>query len=261
MAYVVPPLAILLGIVALATPMYANAQAAVGVQLLALAGMTLLEGARPRVVAAAALGVVGAVLAARSDAAIVVGAVVVVVAVGVVALGWAPPKWAVVTAAAGALVAAAGGVVWLAGRESWPGRLTAGLSEVRHELWRDALALWREHPIAGGGPGWFVANSPLASSDADLAAAHSSVLQVAAEFGLVGVVGFALLLAAGIAVAARGPRGVAAIAIAAWAALGVHSMIDHLWEFPAVVLAAGLVLAWSGFGSSGAGRPVDSPPR
>ncbi|HMR12148.1 MAG TPA: hypothetical protein PKE42_00295 [Arachnia sp.] len=87
------------------------------------------------------------------------------------------------------------------------------------------------------------------------------MLQVAAEFGLVGVVGFALLLAAGIAVAARGPRGVAAIAIAAWAALGVHSMIDHLWEFPAVVLAAGLVLAWSGFGSSGAGRPVDSPPR
>ena len=33
---------------------------------------------------------------------------------------------------------------------------------------------------------------------------------------------------------------------AAWSALAVHSMIDHLYEFPIVVVLAGAVIGWAG---------------
>ncbi len=56
---------------------------------------------------------------------------------------------------------------------------------------------------------------------------------------------FAGLLVAGLAVAARGQRAAALIGMAAWTALGIHSAIDHLYEFPAVTFMAGLVLGWA----------------
>ncbi len=80
--------------------------------------------------------------------------------------------------------------------------------------------------------------------DPDLARAHSSVLQVGSEFGFVGLAIFGLFLLVGLLLAGRGDRASALIATAAWVGLGVHSTMDHLYEFVAVTLAGTVVLGW-----------------
>lgn len=42
-------------------------------------------------------------------------------------------------------------------------------------------------------------------------------------------------------------RPVAFIAVAAWAALGVHTSIDRLEDFPVVIFMGGVIRGWSGF--------------
>lgn len=142
---------------------------------------------------------------------------------------------------------AAAVIVWLGQLSTWPEWLNDGgsLSWVRHTLWSDALSLWGQHPIVGAGPGAFTESSELASSTAHLAMAHSSVLQVGSELGLIGVLLFAGILGAGLAVASSGSRPAALIGVAAWTALAVHSLIDHLYEFPVVTIAAGVVIGWA----------------
>lgn len=237
-----------------AVPLYPNAQAAVGVQLVALAGLALLEEAEQERTAAARIGLVagiaaiGALLAARSDAAATLVIPLAILVAVVVHRRDAPRRRPVGVAAVGLLAIAASAVAWLGSRESWPDTLSASssLSGARHTLWGDALALWRTQPLVGAGPGAFRDHSALAASNPDLATVHSSVLQVGAELGLVGCILFAAILMSGLSVACLGSRARAAIAVAAWTALGVHSVIDHLYEFPAVVVSAGLVLGWAG---------------
>ncbi|MGC5629508.1 O-antigen ligase family protein [Georgenia sp. Z1344] len=252
---------------ALLVPFYANAQAAFGLQLVALAGLLALSNERhepdtlaptrvthltlpvPTLVAV----VLGVLLAGRAQAA---GVLVVVLAL-VLTLALVrrdlpsrrrltAPRTLVI--AGGAVIAVAAALVtWLGGLSTWPTWLsTSGsLSGARHALWADALELWSQRPQAGSGPGSFVASSPIAASRPDLSEVHSSVLQVAAELGLVGVLMLAGLLAAGLAVGAQRGGRAALVATTAWTALAVHSMIDHLYEFPPVTLAAGLVLGWA----------------
>ena len=74
----------------------------------------------------------------------------------------------------------------------------------------------------------------------------ASRFQVASELGAVGVFLFGAMLAAGMNLAAQRGRGRALIGVAAWSALAVHSMIDHLYEFPIVVVLAGAVIGWAG---------------
>jgi O-antigen ligase len=105
--------------------------------------------------------------------------------------------------------------------------------------------LWADHPIIGAGPGAFQEFTPL-GRDTDTASAHSSVLQVGAETGWVGVALFALLALAGLLWAGRGVPAYAVVASAAWTALLVHSFVDHLLDFPAIVLTAGVVIGWAG---------------
>ena len=57
---------------------------------------------------------------------------------------------------------------------------------------------------------------------------------------------FAAVLLSGLRLACLGSRAGSVVAVAAWTALGVHSVIDHLYEFPSVVLSAGAVLGWAG---------------
>lgn len=71
------------------------------------------------------------------------------------------------------------------------------------------------------------------------------MLQVGSELGLVGVLLFAAMLLAGLAIAGQGNRAASLIGMVAWTALGVHSVIDHLYEFPVVTLTAGVVLGWA----------------
>lgn len=255
--WVAPAVAAVLGLAILvAVPFYANAQAALGVQLVALAGLVLVKGradghrvVRPDllVVLAVGVGALGVLLAARSQAASVLLLLVVLVAALTMCRRTWPSRHTETGVALLAIGFAAISVVVLGSLTRWPATLNGGggLSSVRHELWRDALALWRQNPVLGGGPGSFVEHSRIAASRVDLARAHSSILQVGAELGSVGAVLFLAILAAGIAVAAQGDRPQAVLAVTAWSALAVHSMIDHLYEFSLVTLAASFVLGWA----------------
>ncbi|MGO2995447.1 MAG: O-antigen ligase family protein [Brachybacterium alimentarium] len=258
-----------LALTVLVTPFYANAQAAVGVQLVALSGLLLSTalagrpvasrgGGRKRSTTAAVVlpvltGVLGVLLAARAEAASIL--VVAVAALVALALALAVPvgvSRVVGVASIGiGLVGVAGAlvvVIVLARLPVWPQWLEEddSLSWARQLLWRDALELWGEHPVVGAGPGSFVEHSEVARSEPHLYAVHSSVLQVGAELGAVGAVLFLAVLVAGASVAAQGDRARALIGVGAWCALAVHSMIDHLYEFPVVVVLAGVVIGWAG---------------
>ncbi|MCT1908733.1 hypothetical protein [Brachybacterium paraconglomeratum] len=91
----------------------------------------------------------------------------------------------------------------------------------------------------------------VAQSDSLLYAAHSSILQVASELGVIGLMLFLAVMVAGTFLAAQEGHGSAVIGVAAWSALAVHSMIDHLYEFPSVVVLAGIVIGWAERGRDG----------
>ena len=81
---------------------------------------------------------------------------------------------------------------------------------------------------------------------AHLYTAHSSLLQTGSELGAVGALLLVLLLVTTTVVAARRGGAGALIGVAAWTALGVHSMMDHLLEQAVLVLVAGIVVGWAG---------------
>lgn len=249
-------LAVAAGLVAIAIPFYANAQAAWGLQLLALAGLFVVKAltgedhrltSRETVFALGMLGLISVLLISRAQAT---SALVVPLAVIIfVAVLWRPVLSRAVVVISGLVVVAAAAIVLiaLASRSKWPEALNAGssLSSTRHRLWADALQLWRENPLIGAGPGAFFTHSDIARSNPLLERAHSAILQVGAELGSLGVILFLLILAAGAALAVRGTSSAGLIAVAAWSALAVHSMIDHLYEFPVVVLTAGIVIGYA----------------
>lgn len=258
-------LSAMLGLVVLvAIPFYANAQAALGVQLVALTGLVLLAGAPPTAsaptrlprrlgagnlaIAVISVGVLGVLLAARSQAASLLIVPVAVLSMVAVLRRTGPMRHVVSTIGLLAIGGAAIAVIALGSLTRWPEAMNASesLSSARHRLWSDALELWRAHPFIGGGPGSFAQYSELAASTPHLARVHSSILQVGSELGIVGAVLFLGVLMAGTAVAAQGSRAQALIGVAAWSGLAIHSMIDHLYEFPVVTLVAGVVLGWAG---------------
>lgn len=247
-------------------PFYSNAEAATGMQLAALSGLLLtgvIHGpgaARARTgitLLAAAAGVLGVLLAARAQAA----SVLVVLVVPLIALalcrGIEPSRRALRGVGQGGIAAAVLAVLALGRSSSWPQwmRHPGSLSGARHRLWSDALDLWRERPVLGSGPGSFLQHSETARSAPHLYAAHSSILQVASELGAIGVLLFLAVLVAGIFVASQGDPARGLIGVSAWCALAIHSMIDHLYEFPVVCLLAGLVIGWAG-----SRRDVDGAP-
>ncbi len=125
------------------------------------------------------------------------------------------------------------------------GRLTS-VSSNRYEYWRVALNAFRDDPLIGAGSGGFrvvwLQERPIRETVRDT---HSLEFEVAAELGLVGLLALALMCG-GVAVTARralarhGP--VAAGAAAALVVWFLHASIDWDWEMPAVTLPA-LVLA------------------
>ena len=247
--------------------LYANAQAAAGVQIAALAALlltsTLRRGAGDRplgalpaasvlptaslVLTALAAGL-GLALAVRAQA----GLMLVLVVVGLSVLALIRPEAVrrrvsagITTAAIGAALAV---VLALSSLPAWPRWLgdDQSLSFARQLLWRDALELWGTHPLLGGGPGSFYDSSPIARSEPHLYAAHSSVLQAGSELGTPAALLLLAVMVLGVLLAAQACRARALIGAAAWSALAVHSMIDHLYEFPIVVVLAGAVIGWAG---------------
>ena len=224
---------------------YANANAALAVQLIGLCGLAMLGAHRPRrlVLWATTAGALAVVAANASKAALAVAVPLVAV---VALMSWRPARRArwVIVASALAMATVAVGVVRLAAREQWPPAVVTALDPARQALWSDALSLWAAHPVPGAGPGAFAEYSRL-GGDTDTASAHSSILQVGAETGAVGVVLFAVVILAGLLWAARGDAPDARVAAVAWTALVVHSFTDHLLEFVPVVLAAGITIGWA----------------
>ncbi|MDO5736168.1 MAG: O-antigen ligase family protein [Propionibacteriaceae bacterium] len=228
---------------------YANANAALAVQLMALCGLVMVRttGRQRAMVAVGAVLALAAVAANYSKAGFAVAVPAFVV---VVATAWWPARrrWVPIVAAFVGLItvtSAAMTIAALARHEGWPEWALIAFDPARQTMWQDAIGLWERHPVLGAGTGTFQQVSRL-GYDADTAAAHSSVLQIGAETGWVGVALFAGIVIAGLAWACRGTPENAVIGVAAWSALLVHSFADHLLEFVPVMLAAGLVLGWSG---------------
>jgi O-antigen ligase len=227
---------------------YANANAALGLQVVACAAVIAREAdgwARRGLVTAAALAA-GSTVLARSAA----GMVLLVVLLAVIVLAVSLPVrsvpsrlWPSVVGAAATAVTA-GGVIWLALQDTWAAPVTRALSSARHTLWRDALELWQAHPLVGSGPGSFVQFSTTAH-DPDLAFAHMSLLQVGAETGVIGVVLFVALIGVGFVLASRSRPSATLIVAAALTVLLMHSFIDHLLEFWPILLTFGVTLGFA----------------
>ena len=224
---------------------YANANAALAVQVVTLCGLALLASPpRLRLLPAAALALaLVAIVLNQSRTGI---AVVLPLVLAVALMLWRPAvhRWWAVAVGAATLIAGASVILTLAGRAQWPPWAERAFDPVRRQLWGDAKALWLAHPLTGGGPGSFREATAL-SVDADTSSAHSSILQVGSETGWVGVAFLCLTTVAGLLWASRGTAKCAVVAAAGWTALLLHSLIDHLLEFPPVVIAAGLVLGWA----------------
>jgi uncharacterized integral membrane protein len=124
-------------------------------------------------------------------------------------------------------------------------RLTS-VSSNRYEYWRVGLIAFEREPLTGVGSGGFrvewLRERVLPESVKDT---HSLVIELAAELGLVGILGFAVMLAGVITAARRALRydvGAAAGWCAALVVWLLHSSIDWDWQLPAVTLPA-IVLA------------------
>ena len=267
----VVPVAVALAISAYAVPIYANASAAVGALLLALAFIAYLDTKRScalesrlnfedvivqderhqQRVLSTGIGTIGFLMCFGSQAVLALTVPLRILSFLSSRMKRGLPRWLVVGVGIFLVEMAAIAVLTLGLRDSWPSWLSAGdsLSSARHTLWSDALTLWRLNPMTGAGSGTFTESSDLASSTPHLAATHSSVLQVGAELGVVGVMLLAAIFIAGLVFVTRGPRTHGLIAGAAWTFLAIHSTIDHLEDFPVVALTAGIVLGWAGSAS------------
>ncbi|MDQ7842948.1 MAG: O-antigen ligase family protein [Armatimonadota bacterium] len=185
---------------------------------------------------AAVLPVVGIVLrpsswwqAARRLA--VVGAAVVAVTVGL-------------AGAAGARATVAG----IAGRASSTADVGDYSIRGRLHFWRAALAIFRDHPVLGTGPGTFGAVHAAYQRDSRYYArdAHNFYLQAAAEMGILGFLS-TIAVVAGILLTWLGSlavtRGTESYAVAVGLGVGLiaffaHSAVDMDWMFPAAPAAA-----------------------
>lgn len=223
---------------------YANANAALAVQLVAVSGLVALHRpARWHGLAAVAIGVI-ALLANASQGGTATGLIVLVaVVVGILHRG-ARRRWPPVLLSLATCILAVAVLVSLARRAIWPDWAWTALTRVRHDMWNAAWAAFRRAEKFGFGPGGYAQVNPWAR-DADTMSAHSLPLQTAAELGGVGLILLTLLFLCGLAWAAvaHTPRA-AWITVAAWTALSTHAFMDHLLEYWPIPLATGLVLGY-----------------
>jgi hypothetical protein len=222
---------------------YANANAAVAVQLMALGGLLGLDP-RARLLGWIALtsGLL-TVLANRSAGGAAVALPVLLVSLYALHAVPGRRRWPAALLGLGALTATTVGLVSLARRPLWPSVAVEAFDEVRRLLWLQAWGAFREAETAGRGPGSFEALNIL--KDSDQSSAHSLPLQVAVELGGIGVALLVMVYLAGLAVALKAATPAHAwIAVAGWTALAVHAFVDHLVEYWPIPLAAGLVLGY-----------------
>lgn len=223
---------------------YANANAALAVQVV---GVCLVAASRCRSVGArvafalAAIPVLACTWINGSAAGLVLGAALL--ATGLAVLIKPPSNPGPAVAAAGVIVAVAVVGQLLIAAGVLDDQASRALSERRVALWSDAVDLAQSQPIFGHGPHSFATSSPTAASDTDTQAAHSALLETAAETGWVGA-GLLLLVAgwAFVALARGTDPAPCVVGAAAWSAFALHSLVDYVADFPAVIAIAGLTL-------------------
>jgi hypothetical protein len=195
---------------------------------------------RPAVIAAFALGLVGMIFA-------YVGAAWVALAIGVAAYAFAAITGAHTRAALLSLTLLLLPLLLVA---------FASVPADRQIAWRTALALFLAHPLSGVGYGGYATAALAQMGGAPPAAhphiyydAHSLLLQILAEDGLMGALLLCLLAwrYAGLVRGRVTPAFVAVLAAAAALAI-VHNLLFH----PVVVLALALALALAGRATSAA---------
>lgn len=220
---------------------YDNANAALAVQATAMVAVALAGRGAPRGLTAAALIPAFAIAVLTSSWA--GGFIALTVAVAALAPPLSPRAHRVTAGLAWTVVlglAAAQVSLVLSGWQ--PAVLERPLSWARFVLWSDALDLAAERPLLGHGPGSFADLSSIGTIDPLLTRAHSSVLEVTAELGLVGLAILLAVITAGFVLLARTAGTASLVAIAAWAGLWAHSLVDFVADYPAILLAAGLVV-------------------
>jgi O-antigen ligase len=159
---------------------------------------------------------------------------------------YAAPRWAILAVGVGALVAAA--VLLTQGPFGETVRDVARVrasfdSSYRTDAWHAALRLVADHPVIGTGPGRVELHWTGPEGEAGtLLYAHNEYLQTLTELGAVGL-GLLVALLAATVVVLRGRVGGGyaagwAGAVAALAALAVHSGFDFIWHIPVIPLMA-----------------------
>jgi O-antigen ligase len=236
---------------------YANARAAFFV-VVALAALQLaLASKRFRLLGLGLAAVAGTVpVAVRSKSASVL--LVVAAVVFFLGLGEARRRLAVTMAGAIAGLVLLGTVI--AGATHGPSApagdvLEERLSTRRLTLWHESLQLIGEHPLFGVGPGRFRLVSPTARRDPDAAWAHHGFLQQGVETGLPGMILAVALVAWGFVALWKVSGPLSPAAAAALMAVAAHACVDYVLHFPAVLMAAALLV---GAGSAASSRPPDT---
>jgi O-Antigen ligase/Tetratricopeptide repeat len=168
------------------------------------------------------------------------------------------PRRVVVGVAVGAALVAAGGLVAIvvrdvrdvrtipAAQQSAPDRLLRASTSFRGDYWDVALAMAGREPFVGSGAGGFertwLAERPALLFVRD---AHNLYLETLAELGAVGLALLLVALGVPLLAARRAAATIAGrTAMAAYAALLAHAVLDWDWELPAVSLCT-LLLAVS----------------
>jgi O-antigen ligase len=236
---------------------YANARAAFFV-VVAIAALQLAVASKRLWPLGLGLAVVGGIVpvAIRSKSASAL--LVVAAVVFLVGLGEARRRLAVTMAGAITGLVLLGTLI--AGATHGP-RAPAGdvledrLSTRRLTLWHESMQLIREHPLIGVGPGRFRLVSPTARSDPDAAWAHHEFLQQGVETGLPGMVLAVALVGWGFVALRRVSGPLSPSAAAALLAVAAHACVDYILHFPAVPIAAALLV---GAGSAASRRKPDT---
>lgn len=237
---------------------YANAVAALAVQV---GAVCLLAGTSDQSLHAQwlALGVAAVAVAVLMKSSAGLAGGVLLLGAGAWALFASDPKARRAAAVAGfALLGAALLQVAFTAVGSWPSGVEDALSSRRVELWDDAWSIAATSPWVGQGPGSFVDLSPTAA-DPDTTAAHSMVMQVLAELGLIGVGIVVAVVVAGLVLLQATPPRVRLIAVAAWTAVWLQGLVDYVMDFPIVVFAVGAAMGvalWSGRPAEASGAPT-----
>ena len=131
--------------------------------------------------------------------------------------------------------------------------LNLGTLHSRFAVWRDALALWKQYPLFGAGPGGFYWNypafqQPSPAADPNLLHAHSLWLEYATGWGVVGLLWLAALLGwlvLALRRSSRQPYALRRIGLLAALVAGLtHAQVDAFvslpelaaWNFTALAL-------------------------